>query len=114
MSGQRNTGQDPVNESETVRVEVGEHFEVTVADLPGAGYEWIASDLPDGLTEVGEDWAEPPPELVGASRRRTFRFRADHPGTHLLVVELRRPWERDRPPARTRTVEVQVEDRARS
>jgi predicted secreted protein len=108
MSGQRSSGQDPVNDEETVQAAAGEQFEVTVADLPGAGYEWVARDVPAGLAELGEDWAEPASELVGASRRRTFRFLAERPGSYQLVLELRRPWEHDRPPARTRTVEVHV------
>jgi predicted secreted protein len=108
MSGQRNSGQGPVNDAETVETLAGESFEVTVADLPGAGYEWVARDVPPGLIELGEDWAEPVPEGVGASRRRTFRFRAELPGSYRLVLELRRPWEHGLPPARTRSLAVQV------
>jgi predicted secreted protein len=109
MSGQRNSDQDPVNDAETLLAEVGGWFEVTLADLPGAGYEWVVPAVPEGLTELGADWAEPVPAGVGGSRRRTFRFRAERPGSHRLVLELRRPWEHDRPPARTRTVTVLVE-----
>jgi predicted secreted protein len=109
VSGQRDEGQEQVNDAESVAAVSGAEFEVTVADLPGAGYEWVAGALPPGLTMVGEDWAEPVPSEVGASRRRTFRLRAGDAGTYELVLELRRPWEHDKPPARRHTVLVTVE-----
>jgi predicted secreted protein len=108
MSGQRESGQDPVNDEQTIRADAGAEFEVTVADLPGAGYEWVARDVPAGLAAVGADWAEPAPDLVGGSRRHTFRFRAERSGSYQLVLELCRHWEHDRPPARTSTIRVEV------
>jgi predicted secreted protein len=108
VSGQRGDDQERVNDAESVAAVSGTEFAVTVADLPGAGYEWVAGAVPAGLTVVGEDWAEPVPSGVGASRRRTFHLRADRAGSYELVLELRRPWEHDEPPARTHTVLVTV------
>jgi predicted secreted protein len=88
----------------------GEEFQLPLADLPGAGYRWTLTEVPDGITLVDSDWAEPIPELAGASRARSFRFQAQRAGDYDLRFELVRPWEprESVPPADTRTVSVTV------
>jgi predicted secreted protein len=83
-------------------VRQGDEFRVTVADRPGAGYEWTATKVPDGLVLLGSEWAEPVPPEVGGTRARSFRFRAGRQGSFVLVLELVRPWE---PRATTTPVE---------
>ena len=97
-----------------VRVEnvrQGDELRVTVADRPGAGYEWTVTEVPEGLVLVGSEWAEPVAAEVGGTRARTFRFRAEQPGSFALVLDLVRPWEprETTAPADRRVVEVVVE-----
>jgi predicted secreted protein len=92
-------------------VRQGDEFRVTVADRPGAGYEWTATEVPDGLVLLGTEWAEPVPAEVGGTRARSFRFRAERPGTCTLALELVRPWEprQTTAPAERLVLEVAVE-----
>jgi predicted secreted protein len=95
-------------------VRQGDEFRVTVADRPGAGYEWTATNLPEGLVLLGSEWAEPVPPDVGGTRARGLGFRAERPGTFTVALELVRPWEppETRAPAEQRVVEVLVEPSA--
>ena len=85
----------------------GDVVEVTVSDLPGAGYRWEVPAVPPGLTVVDDDWVQPdPPPGVGAGRARVLRIRADRAGEYVVRLELRRPWEAV--PARVSEVPVSV------
>jgi len=85
----------------------GDVVELTVTDLPGAGYRWEPAQVPAGLAVLEADWvhADPPPS-VGAGRAKVLRFRADTAGEYVVRLELRRPWEPV--PARVREVPVSV------
>jgi len=88
-------------------VTVGDVVELTVSDLPGAGYRWEVPALPPGLAVVEDDWVQPdPPPGVGAGRARVLRIRADRTGEYVVRLELRRPWEAA--PARVSEVPVSV------
>jgi predicted secreted protein len=94
-------------------VVVGDVVELTVSDLPGAGYRWEVPAVPPGLTLVEGEWVqdEPPPG-VGAGRARVLRLRADQAGEYVVRLELRRPWEAV--PARVSEVPVSVTAAGRS
>ena len=109
MSGQRDDGQDSVNDPDSIETFVREEFEVVLADLPGAGYEWVPRAVPAGLAFLSTDWAGPVPPDAGASRRKAFRFSAEQQGIYHLVFDLVRPWEgSDVTPQRQHTVSVLV------
>lgn len=112
MSGQRNDGENLHHGESTIEASEGEQFEVVLADLPGAGYEWVPRELPPGVVLLTTDWADPLPPDAGASRRRSFRLAAEQPGVYRLVFQLVRPWESpDVAPAREHTVSVEVAPR---
>jgi predicted secreted protein len=94
MGGQRTDGQDQVGDAQSVEVAVGDEFVIVLADLPGAGYEWVPRDEPPGLSllssAVRPDVA---PSSTGASTPRTFRYTGREPGTYALGFDLLRPWE---------------------
>jgi len=100
MSGQRPPGQDPVEPTQSLVVEVGATAEVVLTDLVSGGYRWVLGSLPDGITLDAE-------AVEGA--RRSFRLRGELPGAYDVQVELVRPWEQPGvPPAERRVVRVDV------
>lgn len=111
MTGQRSDDQDEVERRQSVAVTEGEVFEVTVEDLPGAGYRWVVGELADGLTLVADEPEVPPASSrVGDPARRAFRLRADRPGSYVVHLSLVRPWEpSDVPSAQSRTISVEVQ-----
>jgi predicted secreted protein len=109
MSGQRNDGENLRHDESGIETFEGQEFEVVLADLPGAGYEWVPREVPPGLVLLTADWADPLPGQAGASRRRSFRLAAERPGSFRLVFQLVRPWESaDVAPAGEHTVSVEV------
>ena len=109
MSGQRSNGENLRHGEATIETSEGQGFDVVLADLPGAGYEWVPHEVPPGVVLLTADWADPLPTEAGASRRRSFRFAAEQPGSHTLVFHLVRPWESpDTAPAGEHTVSVEV------
>lgn len=109
MDGQRGEDQDHVEGVQRIQRYEGEELDVVLSDLPGAGYEWAPRSVPSGLVLLAADWATPVPPAVGASRGRTFRFRAERAGTYELLFDLRRPWEpHDVPPPERHVVSVVV------
>ena len=94
-------------------VVVGDVVELTVSDLPGAGYRWEVPAVPPGLTVVEDEWVQRDPlPGVGAGRARVLRLRADLAGEYVVRLELRRPWEAV--PARVSEVPVSVTAAGRS
>jgi predicted secreted protein len=108
MSRQRRIAEDPTP-ARPLRVIEGAEFDVTLADLPGAGYIWTSAAVPDGLTMVGDQLTEAEPDVVGAAQHRVLRYRAHRAGDYELVFTLARPWEDS--PAETRKVRVRVRPR---
>lgn len=93
-----------------MNVAVGETFEVTLSDMPGAGYRWLVKDIPDGIRLVAQDPIATQSDLVGSPRPRAFEFHADREGIYDLAFELVRPWEprETTPPADGRVITVVV------
>ena len=111
MDGQRPEDQEQVERGQSLVLREGEVVELTVDDLPGAGYRWVVREVPDGLTVVSDEAAAPPASgSVGGPARRTLSVRGDRAGSYGLLLVLVRPWEpADTPPAGTRRVAVQVD-----
>ena len=100
MSGQRPTGQDPVEPAQNLVVEVGGTADVVLTDLVSGGYRWVLGPVPDGISLDAED-------VVGA--RRSFRLRGELPGGYDVQLDLVRPWEQPgTEPAESRVVRVDV------
>jgi inhibitor of cysteine peptidase len=93
---------------EGMDVTVGDDFEVTLPDQPGAGYRWVAADVPAGVELAAENASGGDGSgRVGAALPRTFLFRAREPGTFRLSFRLVRPWESEgTAPAQTHEIEV--------
>ena len=100
MSGQRPPGQDPVEPTQSLVVELGATADVVLTDLVSGGYRWVLGPVPDGITLDAE-------EVEGA--RRSFRLRGEVPGAYDVQVDLVRPVaHRAAPTADSRVVRVDV------
>lgn len=81
----------------TVSLAAGDTVEVVLDENATTGYLWTVGDQPEGLS-LTKDGLVPPEQLrPGAAGSHWFRFRVDRPCSGELVLELRRPWERDAP-----------------
>ena len=105
-------GQDAVSESETRTVHVGEDFSITLISNPTTGYQWRLSAQPDPavVKSLGMKFEKPPEKgLLGAPGKETWTFHAEGPGEVAIQLEYVRPWEKGKLPARTRLLNVTVE-----
>jgi predicted secreted protein len=92
-------------------VAVGEAFEITLPDLPGAGYRWSLSTLPEGVRMLSDNSTPitSPPERTGSAQPRTFVLQAARDGRYELRFLLLRPRGRSGrtpPPAAEHVVSV--------
>ena len=76
-----------------VRMIVNDEFEVRLAATPATGYQWEAGPLPDGITHLGTEYAQPSGGAPGDAGEQVFRFRAERSGDFPLQFVLKRPWE---------------------
>jgi inhibitor of cysteine peptidase len=79
---------------------------------PTTGYTWQLAEQPSAvLTPLGELEYAPDrqtPVAIGAGGTFTFSFRAAKPGSGSIRLVYRRPWEKDKPPAQTFSLAVEV------
>jgi len=100
-----------INESydgQEVGLAVGEVLAITLAENQTTGFRWAMKIKPESscmfVKDNFEGMARPPGK--GGSHR--WYFRAVHPGTEVIELEYRRPWEKSSQPARTFTLNVRV------
>jgi inhibitor of cysteine peptidase len=98
-------------EGQTVEVPVNQRFAVELVGVPTAGYVWAPAQMPPFLTRAGEAGGntiaeQNEPGYAGGSHWEVLMFAATGPGTGELVLEQRRPWETNRPPADTFRVTI--------
>jgi inhibitor of cysteine peptidase len=95
---------------QTVEVNAGEQFSVTLEANPSTGYTWEAKDLDaTQLEQVGEPgFKGSNPGLIGSGGRLTLTFKALQAGTTTLTLVYHRPWETDVEPASTYIVTLVV------
>jgi inhibitor of cysteine peptidase len=88
-----------------VEVGVNQRFAVELIGVPTAGYLWGATQIPDFIESAGGGAGGPTqpeqnqPGFAGGNHWEVLMFVANAPGSGELVLEQRRPWETDRPPA---------------
>lgn len=91
-------------EGQTVEVSLNERFAVELVGVPTAGYVWTPAQMPPFLTRAGETSgptiaAQNEPGYVGGNHWEVLMFAATAAGEGELVLEQRRPWETEQPPA---------------
>ncbi len=95
---------------QTVEINVGEQFSVTLEANPSTGYSWEAMDLdPAMLEQVGEpEFKGSNPGLIGSGGSLKLTFTASQAGTTTLTLVYHRPWETDVEPLSTYIVTLVV------
>ncbi len=99
---------------QTVQVPVNQRFAVELVGVPTAGYVWAPATMPAFLTRAGEasgntTEAQSQPGFAGGNHWEVLMFAATGPGTGELVLEQKRPWETNQPPAQTFRVTIQAQ-----
>lgn len=84
--------------------------EALVLRLPGnatTGYRWVVTRTPPSLHLVRTTYVAPKAGVVGRGGTYVFRFSA-LPGSGTLLLDYRRPWEKQAAPLRTFRLTVRV------
>jgi len=96
----------------TVTVRRGESITLRLAGNPTTGYRWqLRLPLGPALEQQGDSAYVPDPApggIVGSGGTEVWKFKGIRAGRLTLVLEYRRPWEKDQPPARTVTYAIRV------
>lgn len=94
----------------TVSLTEGDAVEVVLDENATTGFMWTPGELPDGITLTADGFRPPDQLRPGAGGAHWFRFRADRACAGSLVLELRRPWEHDVPPAQRYELHIVADD----
>jgi len=93
----------------TVKMSVGDVFEVVLKGNPTTGYIWCVASPDKGiLKQIGETKFEPDRNARGSGGNITLRFEAAKVGKISLRLIYHRPFEKNRPPIKTFEVKVTV------
>ena len=94
----------------TVDIKQGQTLELEVDSNPTTGYSWdVTSSVNAGVLRQKRKYKYiPESDLVGAGGIQIFYFEGLQRGTAELTFEYRRPWEKDKEPARKCLVRVNV------
>ena len=104
-------GQPEKSEQTTmITARVGEEFTITLDSNPTTGYSWKLSDsFPKGIIKLlGSEYQPPVTRRKGAGGKEIWRFKTLAVGKTTITLEYLRPWEKDKPPAATKTFSITV------
>jgi len=103
------------DDGKTLSMAVKKRFVVRLAGNPTTGYGWrtveVTGDAVEQTGKVAYVAAKRQPGMVGVGGHYVFRFEAVKPGKTSIKLEYARPWEKDKPPAKTFTVTINVRGR---
>jgi len=93
-----------------VKLATGDTLLVKLEMQAGTGFSWaIAKNDKEQLLQQGKVEIEKPSKLPGGKATQVFRFKAEKTGTSDLELQYKRPFEKDKEPARTFKVTVTIE-----
>ncbi|NOZ23344.1 MAG: protease inhibitor I42 family protein [Planctomycetes bacterium] len=93
----------------TVKVGLGDAIEVVLKCNPTTGYAWTIASIDKAILKpVDKEEYKPDSRAIGAGGKMTMRFRAVGKGETTLKLIYHRPWEKNKPAARTFEVKVVV------
>jgi inhibitor of cysteine peptidase len=84
-------------------------IQIALKAIPSAGYTWTISNIDTSLLkQIGEMKFKPESKKLGSPGKQIFHFQSTHTGKITLQFIYHRPWEREKPPANTFEVTIQV------
>ncbi|MCP1662502.1 MAG: hypothetical protein D5R99_04010 [Methanocalculus sp. MSAO_Arc1] len=98
---------DQANDGETVTLDTGSRFAISLPENPTTGYTWDL-DVPPGIALVDDEFIPEETGLMGAPGTHIWTFEARTPGTYTIDGKDIRPWEPEAAPADTFTLTVVV------
>ncbi len=97
------------DDGQEIELHKGDLVEINLPARPGTGYAWAIDAVDEGvLAPVGEGSFEHHAPMPGGGTTQSWRFRAVSPGTTLLRLAYRRPWEGSQAPEERFEVWVRV------
>jgi inhibitor of cysteine peptidase len=96
---------------QSIAIALNQRFAVELVGVPTAGYIWTPAQLPPFISRAGEasgptTQAQSQPGFTGGNHWEVLMFVATAPGSGVLVIEQRRPWETNEPPSDTFRVTI--------
>ena len=94
-----------------IAIDEGQVLTVSLPAQPGTGYSWQVATLDEdaGLVAIGKpQFKKVGKVLPGGIEQQVFRFRATDAGAVHLELQYKRPWEKDSPPAKVYSVDVEI------
>ncbi len=94
----------------TVTLAKGAALTLRLEASPGTGYGWqIQKNEPELLKLIDKPiFEKSEPDRPDAKEQEVFHFRASAPGSAKLELVYTRPWEKDKPPAKTFRIEAVI------
>lgn len=88
--------------AESIEVEAGARFSLTLDANPTTGYQWrLVQPADEGVVKLaGTQYTPRTPGLPGGGGAQVWTFQAVAPGTTTIQLEYVRPWEVGVAPAR--------------
>jgi inhibitor of cysteine peptidase len=101
----------PVDTDETLEASVGEDVVISMESNQTTGYQWKLKETPDAgiLKFISSKYAPDNGAAVGSGGNEIWVFKAVGAGKTALHFEYVRPWEKDTPSAKVKTVIITVQ-----
>jgi len=88
------------DDGRTVELRVGDLLELHLHENASTGYHWSFDALDAAVVTVRDDGYVSRSQAVGSGGDRRWTLAMKAPATTRIGLELRRPWEKDVPPAK--------------
>jgi inhibitor of cysteine peptidase len=94
----------------TIRLHVGDSVKLSLAENPTTGYKWEFLGKPEPECVIVSDAyvANPAMNQIGGGGAHVWEFRSEKKGTGTVKLGYRRPWEKDKAPAKAFTLTMVV------
>ena len=103
------------NDTQTVAVSAGDKIEIRLPSNISTGYGWRVESVSaatvrqdGGVTYINPPVAPNSRPVVGRGGENLVKFDAVSPGKVTIKMEYTRPWEKNKPPAKTFTITLDV------
>lgn len=100
----------PQTKENIINVKPGKSFRIVLDSNRTTGYAWKLSAPIDKkiITSTGSKYIAPESRAKGAPGKEEWTFKAHKPGRVKLIFHYARPWEKNKPPASVREIEISI------